>query len=184
MSVENTEGNTGPMRPAKGNSPGEAELSNGPTECGETAAGAAEPSPRGTNAPLEKLTVTTAFPRRSSGDGRGPRWRDGRTAGRRDVGAAGRRGGGTAGRRDGGTAGRRSDRAAGRRDGGTTGRQGGGTVGWRDGGTATHRDGGTERTAAVEWRRRQRVEKHEGRWAVEWKGRTWVSVAGREVRRL
>jgi len=49
-------------------------------------------------------------------------------------------------------------------------------VGWRDGGTAIHRDGGTERTAAVEWRRRQRVEKHGGRWAVEWKGRTWVSV--------
>ncbi len=38
------------MRPAKGNSPGEAELSNGPTECGETAAGAAEPSPRGSKA--------------------------------------------------------------------------------------------------------------------------------------
>ncbi len=80
------QGNTGPMRPAKGNSPGEAELSNGPTGCGETAAGAAEPSPRGSNAPLEKLAVTTAFPRRSSGDGRGPRRRDGGTANGRTAG--------------------------------------------------------------------------------------------------
>ncbi len=61
------QGNTGPTRPAKGNSSGEAELSNGPTECGETAAGAAEPSPRGSNAPLGELTTSTAFPRRSSG---------------------------------------------------------------------------------------------------------------------
>jgi len=73
----------------------------------ETAAGAAEPSPRGSNAPLEKLAVTTAFPRKVIGR-RGPRRRDGRTAGRRDGdgdgGTAGRRdGGGTAGRRDGGT---------------------------------------------------------------------------------
>jgi len=105
-------GNTGPMRPAKGNSPGEAELSNGPTECGETAARAAEPSPRGSNAPLEKLAVTTAFPRKVIRR-RGPRRWDGGTAGQ-DGGT------GTAGRRDGGTAGQRDDRAAGRRDNGMT----------------------------------------------------------------
>ncbi len=140
------QGNTGPMRPAKGNSPGEAELSNGPTECGETAAGAAEPSPRGWNAPLGELTTSTAFPRKVI-----RRRTRSRTAGRWD--------GGTAGRRDGGTAGQRNDRAAGRRDGGT--------VGWRDGGMAIQRDGGMERMAAVEWRRRQRIEKHGGRWAVD-----------------
>ena len=123
------QGNTGPMRPAKGNSPGEAELSNGPTECGETAAGAAEPSPRGSKAPLEKLAVTTAFPRgRQATD----EVQDGGTAGRQD--------GGTAGRRDGGTAGQWNDRATGRRDSRTAGqREDGGTVGWRDGGMATQR---------------------------------------------
>jgi len=103
------------MKPTKGNTPGEAELSNDPTECGETAAGAAEPSPRGSNAPLEKLAVTTAFPRKVIGR-RGPRRRDGGTA---------------AGRRDGGTAGQWDDRAAGRRDNGMTGRRDGGTVGRR-----------------------------------------------------
>ncbi len=57
--------------------------------------------------------ITTAFSRRSSGDGRGPRRQDG----------------GTAGRRDGGTAGRRDDRLAGRWDGATVGRQYTGTAG-------------------------------------------------------
>jgi len=41
--------------------------------------------------------------------------------------------------------------------------------------------GGLRGAAAVEWRRRQRVEKHGGRWAVEWERRTWLSVAGWEV---
>ncbi len=109
------QGNTGPMRPAKGNSPGEAELSNGPTECGETAAGAAEPSPRGWNAPLGELTTSTAFPRKVIRR---------RTRSR------------TAGRRDGGTAGRRDNGMTGRRDGGTVGRWDGATVEWRYSGTA------------------------------------------------
>jgi len=38
--------------------------------------------------------------------------------------------------------------------------------------------GGLRGAAAVEWWRRQRVEKHGGRWAVERERRTWVSVAG------
>ncbi len=37
--------------------------------------------------------------------------------------------------------------------------------------------GGLRGAAAVEWRRRQRVNKHGGRWAAEWERRTWVSVA-------
>ena len=78
------------MRPAKGSSPGEAELSNGPTECGETAAGAAEPSPRGSNAPLGELAISTAFPRKVIRQ----RTRS-KTAGRRDNGMTGQRDGGT-----------------------------------------------------------------------------------------
>ncbi len=35
---------------------------------------------------------------------------------------------------------------------------------------------------ALKWRRRHRVEKHGGRWAVEWGRRTWASAAGWEVR--
>ncbi len=31
---------------------------------------------------------------------------------------------------------------------------------------------------AVEWRRRQCVEKHGGRWDAEWVRRTWVFAAG------
>ncbi len=38
--------------------------------------------------------------------------------------------------------------------------------------------GGLGGAAAVQWRRRQRVEKQGGRWAMEWEWRTWVSVAG------
>ncbi len=167
-------GNTGPMKPTKGNTPGEAELSNDPTECGETAAGAAEPSPRGSNAPLEKLAVTTAFPRKVIGR-RGPRRRDGGTAaGRRDGGtagqwddrAAGRRDNGMTGRRDGGTVGRRGNRkTAGRWDGATVGCQCSGTAG-RNGRLWSGGGGNVLRNTAG------------GRWAVEWVRLTWVSVAG------
>jgi len=67
------QGNTGPMRPAKGNSPGEAELSNGPTECGETAAGAAEtpalPRQRVARLPphLARATAADCVPAAASG---------------------------------------------------------------------------------------------------------------------
>ena len=44
--------------------------------------------------------------------------------------------------------------------------------------------GGLRGAAAVEWRRRQRVEKHGGRLADECRRRMWVAVVIWEVRRL
>ena len=112
MSVENTE-TTGEyrMRPAKGTSPGEAKLTNGPTKCGGMAAGAAEPSPRGSNAPLEELAIGMAFSKEV-------------IRRRTKRGAV----------QDGGTVRRRPAVPAGRRDGEMTERQGGADGGSGSGG--------------------------------------------------